>query len=200
MALHKHDMRDPDDGQESTRGLVERGRKGDAAAWERLFERITSKLRFWAHRRMPRSTRGQDQTRDVVQDAALGVWKHVDKLDLSKRGDLEAYLREAVINRIRDRARRLQRDPLVVSIDPEIKDSLPSPLNLVLSGERWARYQAAFNELTTTQREAVVARVEMGCSWEQVAEAINSPTAAAARMQFNRAVERLRDAVEENPA
>lgn len=189
-------MRKPDEGQESTRGLVERGRRGDASAWETVFARITARLRFWTHRRMPRATRGQDQTRDVVQDAALGVWRNVNKLDLRKPGDLEAYLRGAVVNRIRDRARRIQREPQLVSVDPEIKDDLPTPLNMALSGERWARYQAAFNELTAAQREAIVARVEMGCSWEQVAEAINSPSAAAARMQFTRAVEYLRNAVE----
>jgi len=148
---------------------------------------------------MPRATRGQDQTRDVVQDATLGVWRHVDRLDLRNPGDLEAYLRQAVINRIRDRARRVQRDPLAVSLDPELEDSEPSPLHRALGGERWERYQAAFAELPVQQREAVVARSEMGCSWEQVAEAINSPSAAAARMLFNRAVERLRAAVDETP-
>jgi RNA polymerase sigma factor (sigma-70 family) len=189
-------MRDPNDGQESTRGLARRGRAGDASAWDTVFARITARLRFWAHPRMPRATRGQDQTRDVVQDAALGVWRQVDKLDLRKPGDLEAYLREAVINKIRDRARRIQREPLLVSVDPEIQDSLPTPLNLALSGERWARYQDALKALTTSDREAIVARAEMGCSWEQVAEAIQSPSAAAARMQFTRAVDRLRAAVD----
>lgn len=192
-------MRERDEGQESTRGLVERGRKGDVSAWETVFARITARLRSWTHRRMPRATRGQDQTRDVVQDAAMGVWRNVNKLDLRKPGDLEAYLREAVINRIRDRARRTQREPLLVSVDPELKDGLPTPLNIALSGERWERYQAAFNALTVQQREAVVARVEMGCSWEQVGEAINSPSPAAARMLFNRAIERLRAAVDETP-
>jgi RNA polymerase sigma factor (sigma-70 family) len=149
---------------------------------------------------MPRATRGQDQTRDVVQDAALGVWRHVEKLDLRAPGDLDAYLREAVVNKIRDRARRIQREPLLVSVDPEIKDSLPTPLNLALSGERWARYQDALTALTVSEREAIVARAEMGCSWEQVAEAINSPSADAARMLFTRAVDRVRAAVDGNPA
>lgn len=196
----RRDMQEPDDSQESTRSLVQRGRGGDHSAWETVFARITSRLRSWAHRRMPRATRGQDQTRDVVQDATLGVWRHVDRLDLRNPGDLEAYLREAVINRIRDRARRIQRDPLAVSLSPELKDGDPSPLDCVLSGERWERYRAAFDELTVQQREAVVARSEMGCSWEQVAEAIKSPSPAAARMLFNRAVERLRAAVDETPA
>lgn len=193
-------MRERDEGQESTRGLVERGRKGDASAWETVFARITARLRFWTHRRMPPATRGQDQTRDIVQDAAMGVWRNVNTLDLRKPGDLEAYLREAVINRIRDRARRIQREPLLVSVDPDLKDDLPTPLTIALSGERWARYQAAFSELTVQQREALIARTEMGCSWEQVAEAINSPSPAAARMLFNRAVERLRAAVDGTPA
>lgn len=193
-------MPEPDDPQESTRSLVQRGRGGDHSAWETVFARITSRLRSWAHRRMPRATRGQDQTRDVVQDATIGVWRHVNRLDLRKPGDLEAYLREAVMNKIKDRARRVQREPLAVTIDAEFKDDHPTPLNMVLIGERWERYQSAFNELTAAQREAVIARAEMGCSWEQVAETIGSPSPAAARMQFNRAVHCLRKAVDGPPA
>jgi len=200
MSVPNGGMPKLNDAQESTRGLVHRGRQGDASAWETVFARITARLRFWAHPRMPRSTRGQDQTRDVVQDAALGVWRHVDKLDLRKPGDLDAYLREAVINKIRDRARRIQRDPLLISVDPEIKDSLPTPLTLALSGERWARYQAALKQLAPAEREAIVARAEMGCSWDQVAEAIKSSSPDAARMLFSRAVERLRKAVDGEPA
>lgn len=192
-------MQDPHSSQDSTRSLVQRGRAGDRSAWERVFGRIMSRMRSWAHFRMPQASRGLDQTRDVVQDAAMGVWRQMERLDLHEPGDLEAYVRQAVINRIRDGARRAQRQPTGVLLDSQIPNGLPSPLSEAISRERWERYQAAFNELPVTQREAVIARVDMGYSFDQVAEVIGSPSAAAARMTVVRAIARLRLAVDDPP-
>ena len=53
----------------------------------------------------------------------------------------------------------------------------------------WA--EAALASLTEDQQQAVVLRIEMGLSFQQVAEATESPSADAARMLVTRALARL---------
>jgi RNA polymerase sigma-70 factor (ECF subfamily) len=184
------------DSQDSTRTLIGRARQGDGGAWDRVFGRVILRLRGWAHGRLPRASRGAHETHDLVQDAALGVWKRVDHLDFQKPGDLEAYVRQAVLNRIRDEARRRRVRPINVSVDTQIPGTLPTPLDDALSREQTARYQAAFAALDVSEREAVIARLDMGLSYDQVADLLGKTSAAAARMTVNRALKRLRDAVE----
>jgi RNA polymerase sigma-70 factor (ECF subfamily) len=52
-------------------------------------------------------------------------------------------------------------------------------------------YEAALASLTEDQRQAVVLRVEMGLTFQQVAEATESPSADAARMLVARGLARL---------
>jgi RNA polymerase sigma-70 factor (ECF subfamily) len=148
---------------------------------------------------VPKSSKGVAETRDVLQDAALGVWNRMEQLDFRNQGDLDAYVRQAVINRIRDQARRGNARPPVLPLDPDIAgtiiDDCPSALDHALDAEATARYQRAFAALDVGDREAIIARTEMGYSFDQIAQLTNRPSAAAARMAVNRAVERLRRAV-----
>jgi RNA polymerase sigma-70 factor (ECF subfamily) len=186
-----------DDSQSSTRALIRRGRAGDRSAWDQVFGRVTKRLRVWAHGRVPTSSLGAAETHDVVQDAALGVWHRIDQLDFRKPGDLEAYARQAVINRLRDQARRRLARPLIVPIDTGVMDDAPSALDQVLDAEAMARYQAAFSALDIKDRQALIARSEMGYSFEQIAQLVGKPSANAARMAVVRAIEILRKAVED---
>ncbi len=182
--------------QSSTRALVERGRAGDRSAWDRVFGRAILRLRVWAHGRVPVSARGVAETNDVVQDAALGVWNRINQLDFAKRGDLDAYIRQAVINRLRDQVRRGVAQPPGLPLDPGVIDETPSALDHVLDAQAQARYERAFAALDVRDREALIARAEMGYSFEQVAQLTGHKTAAGARMAVNRAIERLRRAVD----
>ena len=47
--------------------------------------------------------------------------------------------------------------------------------------------------LDAETREAVIARIEMGCSYAEVAELMGKPSADAARMTVSRALVRLAD-------
>lgn len=156
---------------------------------------------------MPRTTQSAAETNDVIQDAALGLWNRLqtlDTLDFQRSGDLDAYMRQAVLNRIRDHARRGVSRPLILPMDQTDSqaavDASPSALDLVLDVEAMDRYQRAFAALEMSDREALIARAEMGYSFEQIAQLTHRPSAAAARMAVNRAVERLRRAVDGNDA
>ena len=53
------------------------------------------------------------------------------------------------------------------------------------------RYEAALARLRPEDREAIVGRVEMDCSYEELAAALGKPTADAARKAARRALLRL---------
>jgi len=52
-------------------------------------------------------------------------------------------------------------------------------------------YEAALVKLSNEQREAVMMRIELGFSYQQIAEAQDRPSANAARMVVARALVRL---------
>ena len=53
------------------------------------------------------------------------------------------------------------------------------------------RYEAALASLSDDDREAIVARVELGGTYEEVAIALGKPSADAARMAVGRALLKL---------
>ena len=83
----------------------------------------------------------------------------------------------------------------------EVPETLPSPerspLEVAIGKEALRRYEAALARLPEEQQEAVALRLELGFSYGEIAEAIGSPTANAARMAVTRAVARLADLMRE---
>jgi RNA polymerase sigma factor (sigma-70 family) len=177
--------------QVSTRTLVERTRLGDAAAGNRLFDRIVKRVRRWASGRLPRRARDLNDTVDVLQDAAAGLWGHLDHVRIEKPGDLEAYVKQAVRNRVYNEARRVNARPGPADLDSQLPDLGPTPLARLLSQETSTKFRAAFDQLTNEERELLLARHEYGYSYDDVAALLKKPSAAAARMAVNRAKARL---------
>ena len=54
-------------------------------------------------------------------------------------------------------------------------------------------YEAALGRLRSSDREAIVGRIEMQYSYEELATVLNKPTANAARVAVARALKRLVD-------
>jgi RNA polymerase sigma factor (sigma-70 family) len=182
-----------DSSQSSTKTLLERGRVGDGAALDRLFARVLGPIRRWAHGRVPRRARSVADTADFVQDATVGVFRRLDTIDLQNPGDLEAYIRRAVQNRIVDEARRIGRTPEQVALDSALPSSARSPFEDAASREFLEHYASVLSRLDADEREAVVARFELGYSYKQMAILLGKPSAAAARMTINRITERMHD-------
>jgi DNA-directed RNA polymerase specialized sigma24 family protein len=67
----------------------------------------------------------------------------------------------------------------------------PSPLDLAIRAENIDRYERALQRLAAADREAVIGRIELQYSYEELAVALNKPSAAAARMAVTRAMKRL---------
>jgi DNA-directed RNA polymerase specialized sigma24 family protein len=63
----------------------------------------------------------------------------------------------------------------------ELPGSLPSVPDLALTNERRERYEKALARLSQGDREAIIARFELGFSGSELAAALHKPTAGATR-------------------
>lgn len=176
---------------ESTLTLLERARNGDEEALEELFRRHLRPLQRWTRGRLPDWARDLSDTDDLVQDTLLRTFKQLDSFDSRGAGALQAYLRQAIVNRVRDELRRKGRRPDVASLDGLHVTAEGSPYEEVIGRETLERYDAAMQRLRPEERDAIVARVEMGYSYEELAQVLGKPTADAARKAAQRALVRL---------
>jgi DNA-directed RNA polymerase specialized sigma24 family protein len=67
----------------------------------------------------------------------------------------------------------------------------PSPLEAALGAETFRRYEGALAQLSEPDQEGVIARLELGCSYQEVALLLGKPSEDAARMAVARALEKL---------
>jgi RNA polymerase sigma-70 factor (ECF subfamily) len=176
---------------ETTVELLDRMRRGDRDALGQLFERCLPALRRWARGRLPAAARGALDTQDLVQDTVLNSLRHLNQFESRHEGALQAYLRQAVLNRIRDEARRMTRRPAAA----ELTDSQPahsaSPLEIAIGREGVERYEKALQKLRPADREAIVGRLELQYDYKELAVLLGKPNANAARVAVTRALARL---------
>jgi RNA polymerase sigma-70 factor (ECF subfamily) len=174
----------------ATEDLLRRMKDGDAAAAEALYARYLAPLQRWARGRLPSAARGGVDTGDIVQETLVRVLQRVETFEDRGPGAFFAYLRQALLNRVRDEARKVARRPqeggLLEAPSPD-----PSPVEIAIGAERLARFERALATLPPDDREAVLARLELGFSYAQIAEALGKPSADAARMAVSRAILKL---------
>jgi RNA polymerase sigma-70 factor (ECF subfamily) len=171
--------------------LLARIRAGDQGALDDLCARYRPRLYRWATGRVPRGARGAIDTEDIVQDTLIKALRRLHDFEVRHEGALQAYLRQAILNRIRDEARRVAARSDPSTIDSQIAGADPSPIDEAVGRDYAERYEAALQRLRQDEREAIVLRVEFNYSYQEVAEAMNKPSADAARMAISRALLRL---------
>lgn len=177
---------------ESTFALIARARAGDQEAVERLFARHLRPLQRWASGRLPKWARDLADTDDLVQDTLLQTFKRIGDFEPRRVGALQAYLRQAVVNRLRDELRRKGRRPESTDIEGvELEAAADSPLEEAIGREEVEHYERALRRLKPEEREAIIARVEMGYTYEELAQVLGKPTPDAARKTAQRALVRL---------
>jgi RNA polymerase sigma factor (sigma-70 family) len=176
---------------ESTFTLLARARSGDPQALERLFARHRKPLQRWASGRLPKWARDLCDTEDLVQETMLQTFKRIEAFEPRGVGALQAYLRPAILNRIREELRRKGRQPDATDLDDIEVDSAESPLEQAIGREAVERYERALARLKAEEREAIIARVELGYTYEELAETLGKPTPDAVRKTAQRALVRL---------
>jgi RNA polymerase sigma-70 factor, ECF subfamily len=176
---------------ETTVELVAAAKAGDARATDRLFARCLPVLRRWARGRLPTYARDLLDTDDLVQETIFHALRRLGAFEPRHEGALQAYLRQAVANRIRDEVRRVTRRPAIVAVSEDQADGAASPLQQAIGREDVDRYEAALQRVRPADREAIVARMELQYSYEALAVALAKPSANAARVAVKRALARL---------
>jgi RNA polymerase sigma-70 factor (ECF subfamily) len=178
---------------DATIELIDRVKRGDRAALEVIMNRCIPALHRWAHGRLPATSRGMVETADLVQDTVIAALRRLEAFEVRHEGALQAYVRHAIMNRIRDAIRRDSRRPVQTPLPDHLVDQGSSPLEQLIGSENVARYDAAVQKLSPQDREAIVGRLELQYSYEELAVVLDKPTANAARVAVTRAMKRLVD-------
>jgi RNA polymerase sigma factor (sigma-70 family) len=176
---------------DSTFQLISKARTGDQDAIERLFARHLKPLQRWASGRLPKWARDLADTDDLVQEALLQTFKRIGDFEPRRVGALQAYLRQAILNRLRDELRRKARRPDATDLDGLEDVTARSPLEQAIGRQGVEDYEEALGRLRPEEREAIIARVEIGYTYAELAEALGKPSADAARKTARRALLRL---------
>jgi len=176
---------------EPTIELVVRAREGDRLAVEALLQRSIPSLKRFAHGRLPAAARGSLDTGDLVQETVLHVLRRLDTFEPRHVGAMQAYLRQSVINRIRDEVRRIGRHPAPAELPQDLVSDMPSPLEEAVRSEAYERYRAVLSQLSPRDRQMVVARIEAQWNLGEIARRFNMKTVDGARMAVTRAMRRL---------
>src|SRR5262249_24431183 len=114
----------------STFELLELAKAGSSPAVNALFTRYLPPLRRWARGRLPRFARDMLDTDDLVQETVFQTLRRVQSFEPQHEGALQAYLQQAVVNRIRDEVRRAARHPASEDLqDDAFVDDAASPLD-----------------------------------------------------------------------
>ena len=177
----------------STAEMLRRARGGESQALSRLFSRYLPQLQRWAHRRVPGWARNGVDTGDLVQDAFLDTLRNLDRFEPQREGALLGYLRRALLNRVRDQFRHAARHPTASELSDALVDSGASPLDCAIDHDDERRYRAALRRLRAADRHAIIGRIELGYSYEQLALMLKKTTPEAARLAVRRALLRLGD-------
>ena len=174
--------------------LLGRARAGDSRALSALLRRHLPSLRRWAHGRLPAWLRSVADTGDLIQNAVLNTVQRLHTFEHRGEKALGAYLRQAVLNQIRDEHRRFGRRGAPGEIPEDLAASTASPFDEASYAQIEGKYRAALARLRPADQELVVAHVELGYSHEQLA-CMTRKRPNAARMALRRALDRLADAM-----
>jgi RNA polymerase sigma-70 factor (ECF subfamily) len=120
-----------------------------------------------------RILRDAAEAEDVLQQAFLSLWQHVDEYDADK-GRISTWFYAFVRNRSIDRLRRRKREN-VVELNPET-DAPGMPFeNGVDDRERRVRVAEAMSALPEAQRLVIEIAYFEGCTQQEIAEKLNEP-------------------------
>jgi RNA polymerase sigma-70 factor (ECF subfamily) len=182
----------------SSLSLLERAREGDEGALNDLLARYRPRLERWASGRLPGWARDLCDTHDLVQDTLIRAFRGWGRFEARGDGAIGAYLRQAVLNRLRDEIRRVKRQPEREAL-ADGPASVASPLEEAVGAETLERYERALARLRDSDREAVVAAVELSYTPQELASVLGKPTANAARVAVIRALQRLAEEMRRDP-
>ena len=156
-----------------------------------LFARYLPRVRRWAHGRLPAYSRSLLNTDDLAQEVLCRAVVSLEKFDPRHEGAFQGFLRQIMVNRVRDEIRSSRRKPAGEVLEDEHAADDPSPIELAIGQQALDRYEAALQRVKPQERELIVARFELDFSNDEIAALFDKPTPSAARVAVGRALVRL---------
>lgn len=163
----------------------------DSTSVDTLVQRCLPSVQRWAHCKLPRGSRGDFDTTDLVQEAALRLLKRRSLFRPRHQQSVQAYLRRTVLNLVRDEARRIARRPALVDIVEDLPCGQTGPFEITFRHELRARYEEALRTLRPKDQRLIVASIEREHHVNEVARICGLRSPAAAHMAVARAWNRL---------
>ncbi len=174
-----------------TTELLQRAKDGDRGALDALMARYLPRLQRWASGRLPLYARSLLDTSDLVQETLLKAMDGLDGIEVRGPGGFQAYVRQAVLNRIRDQVRWARRRPGPEGVPDDLADPAPSPMECAIGSEVLGRYECALRLLGEEERRLLHLRIELDFGYEEIAALTDRPSRDAARMAVQRALRKL---------
>jgi RNA polymerase sigma-70 factor (ECF subfamily) len=175
------------DGQRDAE-LIARWKAGDQGAATALVERHSQALARFAV-----SCGARDEVDELVQDTFVRAFGSLD----SFRGDSSFRTWLFTIERrlLLDRHRAEKRRPQAMEIGEEDATTEYDALDQMIGEEAGARLRGAIDDLTPTQREVFVLRVNEGLSYREIADTVGT-TEGAARVHYHNAMRAIKESLD----
>lgn len=174
-----------------TRELLIGAKEGDRDALNALIARYRPRLERWAAGRLPMSARSLLDTSDLVQETLLRAVGNLGSIEARGPGGFEAYVRHAVLNRIRDQIRWARRRAGSEEASESLVDPTPSPLEEAIGADVVQQFETGMAQLTEEEQQLLHLRIELDMSYEEIATLMGRPSPDAARMAIQRSLHRL---------
>ena len=177
----------------ATRDLLRSAKDGDEKALAEIMGRYLPRMKRWASGRLPLHARSLLDTSDLVQETLLRVLQGLDRIEVRGPGAFQAFVRQAVLNRIRDELRWAKLRPGPEGVPETIADRASTPLENAIGADVLDRYERALADLSEEERELLHLRIELDFDYDAIAAMTGRPSRDAARMAVQRALARLAD-------
>jgi RNA polymerase sigma factor (sigma-70 family) len=174
-----------------TTELLHQAKQGNAAALGALMTRYLPRLHRWATGRLPMHARSLMDTGDLVQETLLKAIQSLDDFEVRGPGGFQAYMRQAIQNRMLDQVRWAKRRAGSEEISENLVDRGPSPLEKAIGADLFERYEKARARLEPDEQLFLHLRIELDFSYEEIAAIMDRPSRDAARMGVQRSIRKL---------
>ncbi len=158
--------------------LLRRAMDGDQDAWKQLFRENEELMRRVLRNRIPSSLRRRLDPEDLMQSAFLVLSQHGPDLELVDARSFHAWLAKVLLNKLRDRIRKLARATRAgasetrppTEIVEQHPDDGPSLEEMAQKVELMARMYERILVLQPIDRDIVLARYVDQLSWAEIAK------------------------------
>lgn len=167
--------------------LVARIQKGDEDAWGELYRRYHDQLLFTVRMRLGSGLRAVLQSEDVFQSVALDALQALRHFEYRGPGSLERFLKQMVLNKIRDRAKYFGAEKRAGGVALEASELDAVALNAddgpgYHEAETYEQLEQAIKSLPDDMREVLLLRKVEGLTSREVAEQLGRSDASVRQL------------------